>query len=430
MSSLILALLSSAPLLHLAVRTSLQDAQPAVLPKAEEILARLEADGGTPDARAKAKNVVITGTVVVEGLPGEGRIEQIYSGADRVRWNMGMPGCGDGTQGTTGAYSWSSDPALGVTIREGDEQGPVQRQYAVARRAPWKSLYARAETVGRTKVGGRDVFELRMIPANGEPETWLVDAETSRLACSRHTVPDPMGGTIRLSAWPSDWKEVGGVRYPHTTKLQFGDPAAAPSPASFAIVFTVKSIEHPASIAPERVSPPAEVLAAYADPTKRTKPAPDKGGECVKTKIEARPAATVRVTIPEKDIASNLAVILPEVMGYITSVGADMAGPPFTRIHARTGGTVDMEAGFALKKKVESKGRIQSSELPGGDVAVTWHVGPYDQLEKSYAVLEAWMKEQGLASRGGHWEVYWTDPGMEPDPKKWRTQILWPVAAK
>jgi hypothetical protein len=24
----------------------------------------------------------------------------------------------------------------------------------------------------------------------------------------------------------------------------------------------------------------------------------------------------------------------------------------------------------------------------------------------------------------------WTDPGMEPDPSKWRTKVVWPVKAK
>ena len=27
----------------------------------------------------------------------------------------------------------------------------------------------------------------------------------------------------------------------------------------------------------------------------------------------------------------------------------------------------------------------------------------------------------------GQWEIYWTDPGLEPDPAKWRTQIFFPV---
>jgi DNA gyrase inhibitor GyrI len=65
--------------------------------------------------------------------------------------------------------------------------------------------------------------------------------------------------------------------------------------------------------------------------------------------------------------------------------------------------------------------------LPGGRVASTWHVGSYHELPRTYARLEAWIDEQGYTRRGAAWEIYWTDPGIEPDPAKWRTQVLWPI---
>lgn len=425
MTSLIFALLSL-PIVHFAARPFATQETGARLPKAEDVLAKLEADGGSPEARAKVRNIATTAAMAVEGLPGEGRLETFYAGTDKVRWNMALPGCAGMTQGTTGAFSWSSDAALGVTIREGDEQGAVLRQFGIARNAPWRTMYARAETVGATKVEGRDALEIRMVPAKGEAETWVVDAETSRLVYADQKLPDPLGGTISVRTWLSDWKAVDGVRYAHTTKLQFGAPGIA-QPGVYAIVTTVKSIEHPAEIAAEKVAPPEEVMAAYRDPSKRTKEAPEKAGECVVTKMDARPTASVRVKIRGTEVMQNLAVILPEVMMYLSSVGADMAGPPFTRYHGFDGDMVDLEAGFPLKKKVEGKGRIQAGELPGGDVAVTWHIGPYEELAKSHALLEKWMKEKSLESRGGAWEVYWTDPGIEPDPQKWRTQVIWPV---
>lgn len=430
MSNLILALLSSLSILRLSIHADVQVEPATALPKAEEILAKLEADLGAPEARANVKNLIIRGTLSIEGMPGEGQLEMIYAGADRARWNFQLPGFPPGmrsTQGTNGTFSWNDDPA-GVSILVGDAQGVVVRQFALSRGAPWNSMYARAETVGKSKIEGRDVFELRMIPAKGDAETWVVDAETFRLVCADREMPGPVGGSFAVRDWPSNWKMVDGVRYPFTWKTQFG--ARGPAEASgFGGVFEVKSIEHPAEIAPERVGPPNEVLAAYADPSKRLKAAPGTPGECTRMTVEARPVASVRLKIPEKDVAKNLAVIFPEVMGYLTSVGADMTGPPFTRYHERSGGMIDMEAGFPLKKRVDGKGRIHPGELPGGEVAVTWHVGPYEDLQRSYDLLAGWMKAQGLESAGGFWEVYWTDPGMEPDSKKWRTQISWPLKA-
>ena len=58
---------------------------------------------------------------------------------------------------------------------------------------------------------------------------------------------------------------------------------------------------------------------------------------------------------------------------------------------------------------------------------MTWHIGPYDKLQQSYDRLGAWITEQKLKASGPFWEVYWTDPGLEPDASTWRTQVWWPV---
>lgn len=404
-------------------------AQSPSLPRAADLLAKYEAGLGTREAIAKIENVVVRSTLRFEGMPGVGSLEEIYAGKDRVRWNIVLPGAAPGacsTQGADGTFAWNADPVTGVSILEGAEQAGVLRQYAAARHESWTTVYERAETVGKLVIEGRAAFEIAMFPKVGEREAWVLDAATSRLLCSEGEVPNPAGGSFAVRSWPSDWREVDGVRYPFATKVQFG--ARGPiEPGGYALHSEVISIEHPREIDPERVAPPKEVLEAYADPDKRTKAG--KSGECVQTKAEPQPVASVRVTIPERDVAQNLAVILPEVMTYISSVGADMAGPPFCRHHGYADGKIDLEAGIPLRKKVEGKGRIQASELPGGDVAVTWHVGHYAELPSSYRLLADWMKEHGLEPRGGHWEVYWTDPGMEPDPKRWRTQVLWPVKA-
>jgi AraC family transcriptional regulator len=88
---------------------------------------------------------------------------------------------------------------------------------------------------------------------------------------------------------------------------------------------------------------------------------------------------------------------------------------------------IDLEAGIPLKKKVEGKGRVKAAELPAGKTATTWHIGSYDSVAKSQARLAAWLEKKSLQTSGGHWEVYWTDPGVEPDPAKWRTRIYWPL---
>ena len=66
------------------------------------------------------------------------------------------------------------------------------------------------------------------------------------------------------------------------------------------------------------------------------------------------------------------------------------------------------------------------SELPGGQVAVTVHAGPCDQMERVYQALASLVSEHGGELAGDAWEVYFSDPSAEPDPATWRTEIVQP----
>jgi len=54
------------------------------------------------------------------------------------------------------------------------------------------------------------------------------------------------------------------------------------------------------------------------------------------------------------------------------------------------------------------------------------HVGPYDQECETIARMEAFAKENGLAFRGLHHELYLSDPRRVP-PERLRTILRHPV---
>ena len=60
-------------------------------------------------------------------------------------------------------------------------------------------------------------------------------------------------------------------------------------------------------------------------------------------------------------------------------------------------------------------------------MAATLHVGAYDKLPEAHGAIQQWVEEQGLKTAGAPWESYVTDPGEEPDPKDWKTEVFWPV---
>jgi effector-binding domain-containing protein len=143
--------------------------------------------------------------------------------------------------------------------------------------------------------------------------------------------------------------------------------------------------------------------------------------------IQPQAAMSIRVITTPAEIGQTLGQILGEVWTHLQGQGVQPAGPPFARYYAYRAGHVDMDAGLPVSSPVAGAGRISASELPGGKVAVAWHIGPYETLRETYAALESWVQEQKQEAAGAPWEVYWTDPGEEPDSSKWRTEVICPL---
>lgn len=144
--------------------------------------------------------------------------------------------------------------------------------------------------------------------------------------------------------------------------------------------------------------------------------------------LDAQPVVTVRTTTRPEQVAATLGELLPEVWTYVFSQDARPAGPPFTRYHRYEADAVELEAGVPVSAPVASAGRIAAGTLPAGPAAITWHAGPYDTLSNAYEAVEAWLAAGGRRPGGAPWEIYWSDPGAEPDPAKWHTELVWPLA--
>ncbi len=138
---------------------------------------------------------------------------------------------------------------------------------------------------------------------------------------------------------------------------------------------------------------------------------------------------TVHLHAPVEGIPAAMAEALPEAWHAAEALGLPPSGPPFARYFSMPPGDVEFEAGVPTSDRAGAGiGRAEPGELPGGEVAVGWHVGPYETLDQTYDALARWIGEQGRSPSGPMWEVYWTDPGAEPDPATWRTEVIVPLA--
>jgi hypothetical protein len=144
---------------------------------------------------------------------------------------------------------------------------------------------------------------------------------------------------------------------------------------------------------------------------------------------------TVRYETMPGELSALFDTELPRVAARLDEVGAEMAGPPFARYHAYGPDRVDVELGAPIEAVPRDlapvsgrpDGVIGASSLPGGEVAVTVHAGPYDTLAATYDGLRAAIEAAGRVPGDGPWEVYLTDPGRVPDPADWLTEVVWPL---
>lgn len=143
--------------------------------------------------------------------------------------------------------------------------------------------------------------------------------------------------------------------------------------------------------------------------------------------LPAQPAAVIRQTTTPAELAGDLGQLLTRVLSHAVAAGATPAGPPFTRFLHMDDQRVDLETGMTFDRPVPPDGDVQPTELPATDAVVVRHLGPYGQLPAAHAAAAAYAREQGHTPSGPPWEVYVTDPGDEPDPANWLTEVYLPV---
>jgi len=87
---------------------------------------------------------------------------------------------------------------------------------------------------------------------------------------------------------------------------------------------------------------------------------------------------------------------------------------------------VDLEAGAEALGPFAPEGEIIRSQLPGGRVAMTTHVGPYGQLGSAHRAVREWCERHGQALATPNWEIYahWQE-AWNRDPSKIETQVYY-----
>ena len=107
-------------------------------------------------------------------------------------------------------------------------------------------------------------------------------------------------------------------------------------------------------------------------------------------------AASVRGTHPIAQMAEVMPKEFGRVMAALTAEGVQPSGGAVAIYHGWTEETVDVEIAFTIHgvffPRDLKKGSVKASRVPGGKVAFTVHVGPYEQIAAAYAAIQAYAR--------------------------------------
>lgn len=140
--------------------------------------------------------------------------------------------------------------------------------------------------------------------------------------------------------------------------------------------------------------------------------------------VGARPTAIVSADLDLDELETWLGQAFGQVAEHLDAAGIAPAGPPFARYHRIAGRRFHVEAGFPVARSLTSSNGVEGSRLPGGDVAITTHIGPYDDLAATYDALGRWIASRNATPAGDPWEIYFNGP--EDPPSEWRTDVYQP----
>ena len=149
---------------------------------------------------------------------------------------------------------------------------------------------------------------------------------------------------------------------------------------------------------------------------------------------DAQPYVGIRTLAATHELPTIIPQLHEVIYGWLEEHGIAPAGASFIRYHVIDMATkMDITIGVPIASVVASNERVTADVIPAGKYATLLYTGDYSGLMDANKTLIDWAEAQGVAwdrwddekgdAFAGRYETYLRDPGDEPDPAKYETEV-------
>lgn len=141
---------------------------------------------------------------------------------------------------------------------------------------------------------------------------------------------------------------------------------------------------------------------------------------------------TIKDSATLAELPGKFGALYGEIQEEMKKQNLSPAGPAlaiYDKVETRADGSMYFwfQAGLSVDKAGKSTARVNYMESQAVTAVKCDYHGGYNNMEACHESINKYITSNGKMQNGPVWEVYVTDPGMEPDSTKWLTQIYYPV---
>ena len=111
-------------------------------------------------------------------------------------------------------------------------------------------------------------------------------------------------------------------------------------------------------------------------------------------------ALTHRTPVTMETMGDRIGAAFGALVEHAAKTGATWAGPPFILYPEDCEGEFEIAVCMPVVPGAGGGDEVTLEEVPGGTVASTVHVGPYNQVGQAYVALQKWMTDNGRRPAG------------------------------